>query len=140
MVAAVVVATGFPFHFAPRLTAFRRQGFFLFWLKPVAKHWLGWLLNVLFFMPFGCSLGWWAWTRQWTARRRGIVVFFSSFVLSCSVEYMQLYLPMRNSSWDDVVMNTLGGVVGWLVFEWLGLWLLRLLGEAIGEIASMFES
>lgn len=140
MVVVIVLATGFPFHFSAELTQSRRVGFFLFWLTPVAKNWIGWGLNVAFFMPFGSCLAWWAWTRGWSLLRSGLVVGLSACLLSCAVEYMQLYLPIRSSSWDDVAMNTLGAVVGWLVFEWLGLWVLRMVSEVIEELASMFES
>lgn len=140
MLVVIVFATGFPFRFSAQLTESRRVGFFLLWLTPVAKNWVGWGLNLLFFMPFGCALAWWGWTRAWSKRRRGMIVGFSAFFLSCAVEYMQLFLPPRSSSWDDVAMNTLGGLVGWLLFEWAGLWVLRLVGDVIGELTAMFES
>lgn len=138
--AVIIFATGFPFHFSVQLTATKRAGFFLLWLTPVAKSWIGWGLNVLLFIPFGCGLAWWGWTRAWSTPRRGMVAGCSAFFLSCGVEYMQLFLPLRSSSWDDVAMNTLGGLVGWFLFEWAGVWALRLVGDVIGELTSMFES
>jgi glycopeptide antibiotics resistance protein len=139
MLAAVLFATLFPFDFSLQLTATKRLGPFLFWLTPVAKEWPGWALNVLFFMPFGCGLAWWMRTRDWSVLRRGFTAVLAGCVLSTAVEYLQLYVPGRSGSWDDVVMNTLGSLAGWLVFEWLGLRVLRLVGEALGELTSTFE-
>lgn len=137
--AVILFGTLYPFNFSAQLTETRRMGFFLFWFTPVAKGWVGWTLNVLFFMPFGSTLAWWTWTRRWSPRARGTAAFLAGCLLSYSVEFLQLYVPGRDSSWDDVVMNTLGSVVGWLVFEWLGLPVLRLVGEALGEFTAMLE-
>lgn len=137
--AIIFCATLYPFNFSAQMTETRRMGFFLFWLTPVAKSWVGWGLNVLFFMPFGCVLAWWLWTRNWSPRARGIAAFLTGCLLSYSVEFLQLYVPSRDSSWDDVLMNTLGSLVGWLVFEWLGLPVLRLVGDVLGEFTAMLE-
>lgn len=133
----ILYATLLPFNFSVQLTETHRMGFFLFWLTPVAKGWIGWVLNALLFMPLGCALAWWALTKNWRLRARGIAAFLTGCLLSYSMEFLQLYLPSRNSSWDDVAMNTLGCLVGWLVFEWLGLPVLRLVGDALGEFTAM---
>lgn len=40
-------------------------------------------------------------------------------LLSFLVESFQLYLPMRDASWDDVFMNTLGSAAGhWMLERW----------------------
>lgn len=138
VVLAVIFVALFPFDFSARPAAVEQGRFFLFWLKPVAKEWEGWGLNVLFFMPLGCSLAWWLRTRGRSVGRRGVAAFLSGLVLSTAVEYLQLFIPLRNGSWDDVAMNTLGCILGWLAFEWLGMPLLRLVGEALGELTAIF--
>lgn len=139
VVLAIFIATLFPFDFSAQLTASERVGSILFWLTPVAKHWVGWVLNVLFFMPFGWALAWWARTAGRRPLWRAIAAGLAGCVLSVLVEYLQLYVPQRNGSWDDVVMNTLGSLAGWLVFEWLGVWTLRLVGEVLGEFTTMLD-
>jgi glycopeptide antibiotics resistance protein len=133
---AIFFVALFPFNFSLQATAFRRQGFFLTWLTPVAKHWLGWFLNVLFFFPFG--LGWAWWTRASGRRRLGgwLVTGLVGMVLSFTVEFLQLYVPRRDSSWDDVVMNTLGALVGWIVFRFLGAASLRFADSALDDLSA----
>lgn len=90
-----------------------------FFLGPSLKHgdYFDFFLNVLLFVPFGFGL-----SAQF--RRRGVskgAVLFLAFaagaVTSYGVELLQFYMPTRNSAWDDVTPNTLGAVVGFLLFE-----------------------
>lgn len=125
----------FPFNFSIQATAFRREGFFLFWLTPVAKGWTGWFLNILFFFPFGIG---WAWWTSATNRRlhNWVVTGLAGLFLTLTVEYLQLLVPARDSSWDDVVMNTLGTLLGWLVFRYAGAACLRYVDNALDDLSS----
>jgi hypothetical protein len=77
-------------------------------------------LNVLLFVPFGFGL-----CAQ--ARKRG-GSGWSSFLLalalgasvSYTVEFLQLYIPDRDSGWEDVISNTTGSVAGFFLFELCG--------------------
>ncbi len=71
---------------------------------PVVTNTIG---NILLFAPFGavlCLLG---------LRRRTIVL--TAFCLSAAIEITQLFIPGRTTSADDVLCNTLGAVVGFLL-------------------------
>lgn len=135
-VAAIFLVALFPFNFSLQATAYRRGGFFLTWLTPVAKSWTGWLLNILFFVPFG--IGWAWWTRAANLRRlQGwIVAGVAGLILTLTVEYLQLFVPIRDSSWDDVFMNTLGMLIGWLAFRLVGPACLRYIDHAMEDLSS----
>jgi glycopeptide antibiotics resistance protein len=69
-------------------------------------------LNALLFVPFGFAL-----SRFFPARRRSllkaiVVAVIAGAALSYSIEVVQLYLPSRDSAWDDVLANTAGTLAG----------------------------
>ena len=126
----------FPFNFSLYATAYRRGGFFLDWLTPVAKSWTGWFLNVLFFLPFGVGWAWWTRATNRRSLQTWVVAGIAGLFLSMAVEYLQLFVPTRDSSWDDVVMNTLGTLLGWLVFRYVGSLCLRFVDNALDDLSS----
>src|ERR1700734_104777 len=70
------------------------------------------LLNVLLFIPFGFGLA-------AMLRRRGKsllscigLCFLCGALLSYMVEVTQLFVPSRDSGWDDVFTNSSGSLVG----------------------------
>jgi VanZ family protein len=88
------------------------------------------VINVLAYIPFGFLVG--------LALRAHIGVIFSVLVavscgltLSCGMEYLQMYLPMRTSSNLDILTNTAGTLTGALLavsvasWRWFHLGLMR---------------
>ena len=78
------------------------------------------ILNVLLFVPFGAGLA-----AQMRKRGAGrgvglLVALAAGAITSYLVELIQLYIPMRDSGWNDVVSNSLGSVLGFLLFELCG--------------------
>ncbi|MFZ1974496.1 MAG: VanZ family protein [Candidatus Acidiferrales bacterium] len=77
-------------------------------------------LNVLLFMPFGFGLA----EKLRESGKSRAFVFISSLVagalLSYSIEFLQIYIPERDSGWEDVFTNTSGTVFGFLLFELVG--------------------
>lgn len=136
IVLIILAGTLFPFHFSVEATASRRAGFFLFWFAPVQKRWLGWLLNVAMFLPFGFGLTWWARTRERQRLSSPLALALAGFLFSYSVEFLQLFVVTRDSSWDDVLMNTAGALVGWFIYE---RWGARLLLSAKTMILNVIE-
>jgi hypothetical protein len=112
---AILAATLSPFDFSAQRTAARRTGPFLFWLSPEPRGWFHWFENVLLFMPFGAGLAWWARGNLWRKLPTLIGILVTSCALSFTVEFAQVYLPSRDASWDDVVMNTVGSLLGYLL-------------------------
>lgn len=135
IVLIILAGTLFPFHF----TVKHRVGFFLFWFTPVQKGWAGWLLNIALFLPFGFGLAWWARARGWQWLSRPMALGAASFLFSYTVEFLQLFVVRRGSSWDDVVMNTAGALLGGLLCEHWGAWLLRSAEAAFADLITIFE-
>ena len=77
-------------------------------------------LNVLLFVPFGFGL-------CAKLRKRGTGLWTSLLLalavgagVSYLVEFLQFYIPPRDSGWNDVVTNATGSVVGFFLFELCG--------------------
>jgi VanZ like family len=78
------------------------------------------LLNILLFVPFGFGL-------SEKLRERGkarsstlVMVLAAGALLSYGIEFLQIYIPDRDSGWEDVFTNTLGSVAGFGFYELLG--------------------
>ena len=77
-------------------------------------------LNVLLFVPFGFGL-------CAKLRKRGTGLWTSLLLalavgagVSYIVEFLQFYIPPRDSGWNDVVTNAAGSVVGFFLFKLCG--------------------
>lgn len=91
-------------------------------LKEIKRFWyykeqLGWyavftnlLGNVLIFVPFGFFMP------MASKYRSFLATVFYSFVLSFCVETFQLITKIGSFDVDDLVLNTVGGAVGYIVF------------------------
>lgn len=72
-------------------------------------NWTGYLLNIVMFIPFG------AFAAILCCKRSDFLkVLFSSLGLSLLIELSQL-LCLRGTDVDDLIMNTTGGILGWIV-------------------------
>lgn len=69
-------------------------------------------LNVLLFIPFGIALSQFFRNRKKSILGSILLALIAGAVLSYSIEIIQLYMPSRDSAWDDVIANTLGSLVG----------------------------
>lgn len=72
------------------------------------------ILNILMFMPLGFLL-----PLIWKKYRKIIKVVFVGFFMSLSIEVCQLFCN-RATDIDDIIMNTLGTIVGyicWIMFK-----------------------
>jgi glycopeptide antibiotics resistance protein len=102
-----------------------------FFLGPDLKHGdhLDFFLNLLLFVPFGFGF-------SAGLRKRGVsrwqvlaLALVAGAITSYVVEFLQFYIPTRNSGWDDILPNTSGAVVGFLLFDRCGEMLLKPLTE-----------
>lgn len=65
--------------------------------------------NIGWFLPFGAYLAW-----------RGKSLAFGTltgFCLSLTIEVFQFVLSSGHSSTEDLILNTLGAFLGWLIFS-----------------------
>ncbi|MFW0154791.1 VanZ family protein [Rothia sp. P6271] len=67
-----------------------------------------WLSNVILFVPGG-FLG-----TLLVRRRYRSYVPLVGFLVTCTIECIQLFLPQRTSSFLDILANTLGASLGWV--------------------------
>jgi len=77
-------------------------------------------LNVLLFVPFGFGLA-------TELRERGksraftlALALATGALFSYCIEFLQLYVPPRDSGWEDIFTNTSGSVAGFVLYEMLG--------------------
>lgn len=96
------------------------------------------LLNILLFVPFGFGLAQPLWERRKPRLRTVASVFAAGALLSYTIELLQIYIPQRDSGWEDVLTNSVGALVGAALLEWLGKPTLQLLSEAERQVASWF--
>ena len=75
--------------------------------------------NVLAFMPFGFFL-----PMIWKRTDRLFLTAVSSFLMSLCVETVQLVSRLGSFHVDDLLLNTIGGVLGFLAYRLLrGVWI-----------------
>src|ERR1700677_5222127 len=87
-------------------------------------------LNVLLFVPFGFGLAENLRERKISRSASFLMVFAAGAILSYAIEITQIYIPMRDSGWEDVFTNSTGSVVGLLVYEMCGTFVLTLVSRA----------
>jgi glycopeptide antibiotics resistance protein len=63
--------------------------------------------NIVLFFPLGVALS----LRGYSGRKAA----FCGFLLSAAVETAQLFLPGRTTATEDVILNTTGAFLGWIV-------------------------
>ncbi len=73
--------------------------------------------NIIMFIPMGMLL-----PSAFKMFRNPFVCIFSCAVMSCFIEQTQFIFKLGFAELDDVVTNTLGGAIGWII--WGILWLI----------------
>ena len=86
-------------------------------------------LNVLLFIPFGFAIGGKFRRRAKSGLATILWALAAGALVSYGVEFLQLYIPLRDSGWTDVLTNGSGAGVGCLLFLLCGVAVLRLLNS-----------
>ena len=127
----IVYLTLFPFEIRPAFPhPFHGSPFYLGDSAKTLRH-ADFFLNVLLFVPFGFGLA--TQMRKRGGRRwmtSALLALAAGAVISYTVELLQLYIPGRDSGWEDVISNSMGSAVGALLFA--------ICGGAILRAASQF--
>jgi VanZ like family len=87
------------------------------------------ILNVLLFVPFGIAL---TGKLRDRGKSRGfalVLALAAGALFSYGIEFLQIYIPERDSGWEDIFTNALGSVAGFVVYEILGKFALRFLSS-----------
>ncbi len=86
-------------------------------------------LNISLFVPFGFGL-------SLKLREKGksgttilLLTLIAGAFFSYCIEFVQIYIPTRDSGWEDVFTNATGSVVGYFVFESAGKLILKFASE-----------
>lgn len=81
--------------------------------SSITKDVLPYITNIILFIPFGllCPI---LWENQRSIKR----VAFAGFLLSLTIESSQIF-SMRVTDVDDLLMNTMGAAIGYLIFRML---------------------
>ena len=77
-------------------------------------------LNTLLFAPFGFGLAEKLRERGESRRFTFVIALIAGALFSYTIEFLQIYIPDRDSGWEDVVTNSTGSILGLLLFETLG--------------------
>ena len=70
------------------------------------------LLNIIFFMPLGFLL-----PTLWEKYRNFWSIFFYGLFFSLFIEIGQLFVGHRATDINDLITNTIGAIVGWVIFN-----------------------
>ena len=93
-------------------------------------------MNVLLFIPFGLGLSAKLYQRNWSWTGSVVAAAATGAIFSYAIESIQIYVPMRNSGWEDIFSNTTGSVLGALVFAGIGRFIVRLLSRGEEHLES----
>ena len=85
------------------------------------------ILNIIFFMPFGFLL-----PTLWNKLRKFIPTVFAGFIFSLIIEVGQLF-TIRATDVDDLIMNTLGTILGFILFKILSIIFKKLSNKTMVE-------
>ena len=118
--AGILFLTLYPFRFDFHAAVPGGGSPFLLGKSMKSAHFVDVFLNVLLFVPFGFALA-------AKLRERGnsraftlALALATGALFSYSIEFLQLYIPPRDSGWEDIFTNTSGSVAGFFLYELLG--------------------
>jgi|SRR5579875_155121 len=129
-VAGILLLTLYPFRFDLARTPAGGGNPFLLGDSHTPKGAVGSVLNVLLFIPFGFGLSEKLRACGLSRKTTVLLALGSGAAFSYVVEFLQIYIPSRDSGWSDVLTNSAGSVVGFFLFEILGAAILRILSRA----------
>src|ERR1700723_824984 len=118
--AGILFLTLYPFRFDFHAAVPGGGSPFLLGRSLKAGRLLDVVLNVLLFVPFGFGLA--AKLRERGKSRAftlALALVAGAFFSYC-IEFFQIYIPPRDSGWEDVFTNGSGSVVGFVLYELLG--------------------
>jgi glycopeptide antibiotics resistance protein len=128
--AGIFFLTLFPFRLT--LHANLRPGASPFLLGAIGKpgEVLDVFLNILLFMPFGFGLSEKLREQGWSRGMTFFAAWIAGTLLSYSIEFTQIYIPTRDSRWEDVLTNQTGAIAGFVLFELCGRVMVRHVSKA----------
>ena len=131
-VAGILFFTLYPFRFSLHASTQLNGSPFFLVSGGKSSGPLAAFLNILLFVPFGFGLS--QKLREKGMSQTAILLFttLAGAVLSYCIEFAQIYIPTRDSGWEDVFTNSMGAVAGYFSFA--------LVGESILNFMSQIEN
>jgi glycopeptide antibiotics resistance protein len=123
----ILFLTLYPFVFNPHAALRGITSPFLLGKSVKSLGFLDAFLNVLLFVPFGFGLAEKLRERGKSRALTLAVALAAGAIFSYTIEFLQIYIPERDSGWEDVLTNTSGSLVGALMFLSIGEIALRIL-------------
>ena len=83
-------------------------------------RWLMWaylILNCLLFIPFGFTISLFSFVNDRKLGIQFLSVALVSFICSMAIECTQLITQRGYFEVQDLIINTLGGIIGWIIFS-----------------------
>jgi glycopeptide antibiotics resistance protein len=77
-------------------------------------------LNVLLFIPLGFGFAEKLRERRMSRTATFFFVWATGAIFSYAIEITQIYIPVRDSGWEDVITNSTGAIVGFFLYELVG--------------------
>jgi glycopeptide antibiotics resistance protein len=77
-------------------------------------------LNVLLFIPLGFGFAEKLREHGMSRTATFFFVWTTAAIFSYAIEITQIYIPMRDSGWEDVITNSSGALVGFFIYELAG--------------------
>jgi glycopeptide antibiotics resistance protein len=138
-VAGILFLTLYPFRFSIHAHAPLSSSPFL--LGSGVKHttFVDFTLNVILFVPFGFGLCSMFRQRNWSWTTSSVATALAGAFFSYAIEFAQIYVPFRDSGWEDVFSNTTGSVLGALVYAGFGRRVVRRLSQGEEQIESQIS-
>jgi glycopeptide antibiotics resistance protein len=134
-VAGILFLTLYPFRFPLHANPTAKMDYRFFASMRENTGLLNAFLNISLFVPFGFGL-----SQEFSEKgKSGATILLLTMVagafLSYCIEFVQIYIPPRDSGWEDVFTNAAGAMVGYFLFELVGKSILK----SASEIENRFE-
>jgi glycopeptide antibiotics resistance protein len=124
-VAGILFLTLYPFRFSLRPNPLLNGSPFFLVSEGKSTGPFNAFLNISLFVPFGFGLA--QKLREKGKSRVAILLLTmaAAAILSYLIELTQIYIPSRDSGWEDVFTNTTGAAVGYFLFALVGMPILK---------------
>src|SRR5215469_17470433 len=134
-VAGILFLTLYPFRFSLHSNPSLDGSPFLLISGGKSTGPLNAFLNISLFIPFGFGLAQKLREKGKSGTTILLLTMTAGAFLSYCIEFIQIYIPTRDSGWEDVFTNAIGSVVGHFLFESAG----KLILKFASEIEIRFE-
>lgn len=103
--------------FIPSSFKIIQKKFFVCDFLKTSYHFSDIILNILGFMPLGLLFMSYLYNSTFSCRFQWLITLVFCIGISVIIEAFQAYLPSRNSSLQDLILNSIGSLSGLIIFK-----------------------